>query len=111
MRPIFPSGGDRSARSRSSRRGSRGIRWRHTWQDESEPDSIPEATTRGRAYDFLACPLSFVVTWLLLLAGCATRQVNSPIAKHSMGSLHQFQRQWHRGDQQDLVILAFSGGG
>src|SRR6201997_4627912 len=55
--------------------------------------------------------LSFVVTWLLLLAGCATRQVNSPIAKHSMGSLHQFQRQWHRGDQQDLVILAFSGGG
>src|SRR6201997_4459558 len=55
--------------------------------------------------------LSFVVTWLLLLAGCATRQVNPPIAKYSPASLHQFQRQWHRGDQQDLVILAFSGGG
>src|SRR6201997_638892 len=55
--------------------------------------------------------LSFVVTWLLLLAGCATRQVNPPIAKYSPASLRQFQRQWHHGDQQDLVILAFSGGG
>jgi len=60
---------------------------------------------------FSRAPLSFVVTWLLLLAGCATRQVNPPIARYSTGSLHQFQRQWHHGDQQDLVILAFSGGG
>jgi len=55
--------------------------------------------------------LPFIVMWLLLLAGCAIRQVNPPIAKYSTGSLRQFQRQWHRGDQQDLVILAFSGGG
>jgi len=56
--------------------------------------------------------LLFVVMWLLLLlGGCATRQVNPPIAKYSTGSLRQFQRQWHRGDQEDLVILAFSGGG
>jgi NTE family protein len=56
-------------------------------------------------------PMSFVAVWLLLLGGCATRQVNPPIAKYHPGSLYQFQRQWHRGDQQDLVILAFSGGG
>src|ERR1700752_3375063 len=55
--------------------------------------------------------LSFVVACPLLLGGCATRQVNPPIAQYNQGSLHQFQRQWHRGDQEDLVILAFSGGG
>jgi NTE family protein len=46
-----------------------------------------------------------------LIGGCATRQVNPPIAKYSPSSLQQIQRQWHRGDQQDLVVLAFSGGG
>ncbi len=56
-------------------------------------------------------PMSFVVALLLLLGGCATRQVNPPIAKHDQSSLHQFQRQRLRGDQQDLVVLAFSGGG
>ncbi|MBV8358079.1 MAG: patatin-like phospholipase family protein, partial [Deltaproteobacteria bacterium] len=55
--------------------------------------------------------LSLAVAGLLLLGGCATRQVNPPIAKYDLSSLHQFQQQWHRGDQQDLVILAFSGGG
>ena len=56
-------------------------------------------------------PLSFVMAWLLLLGGCATRQVNPPIARYDRGSLRQFQQQWHRGEQQDLIILAFSGGG
>jgi NTE family protein len=60
---------------------------------------------------FSRVSLSFVVASLLLLGGCATRQVNPPIAKYDPGSLHAFQKQWHRGDQQDLVILAFSGGG
>ena len=55
--------------------------------------------------------MSFVLAWLPLLCGCATRQVNPPVAKYDPRSLHQFQQQWHRGDQQDLVILAFSGGG
>jgi NTE family protein len=54
---------------------------------------------------------SLVVAFLLLLSSCATRQVNPPIAKYNPSNLQQFQRQWHRGDQQDLVILAFSGGG
>src|SRR5215472_5351704 len=61
--------------------------------------------TFSRAY------LSLAVAWLLLLGGCATRQVNPPIAKYDLGRLHQFQQQWHGGDQQDLVVLAFSGGG
>ena len=56
-------------------------------------------------------PLSFLVAWLLLFGGCATRQVNPPIARYDPSSLHQFQQQWHHGEQQDLVILAFSGGG
>ena len=55
--------------------------------------------------------LSSVVALLLLLGSCATRQVNPPIAKYDPGSRHQFQRHWHRGDQKDLVVLAFSGGG
>ena len=54
---------------------------------------------------------SLVVAFLLLLSSCATRQVNPPIAKYNPSNLQQFQKQWHRGDQQDLVILAFSGGG
>jgi NTE family protein len=53
---------------------------------------------------------SLVVAFLLLLSSCATRQVNPPIAKYNPSNLQQFQKQWHRGDQQDLVILAFSGG-
>src|SRR2546430_6642526 len=55
--------------------------------------------------------LSFAVASVLLLGGCATRQVNPPIAKYDTSSLRQVQKQWQRGDQQDLVVLAFSGGG
>src|SRR5215471_6729969 len=54
---------------------------------------------------------SLVLALLLLLSSCATRQVNPPIARYDPSSLRQFQQQWHRGEQQDLVILAFSGGG
>ena len=55
--------------------------------------------------------LPFITVCVLLLSGCATRQVNPPIEKYDPNNLHQVQRQWHRGDKQDLVILAFSGGG
>lgn len=61
---------------------------------------------------FSRASLSTVVPLLLLLGGCATRRVNPPIAKYDLGSGHEFGRQlWHQGNQQDLVILAFSGGG
>src|SRR5262249_10550445 len=55
--------------------------------------------------------LPFIVASVLLLGGCATRQVNPPIARYDPSSLQRVQRQWHRGEQQDLIILAFSGGG
>ena len=55
--------------------------------------------------------LPSITVCVLLLNACATRQVNRPIAKYDLTSLHQVQRQWHRADPQDLVVLAFSGGG
>jgi NTE family protein len=55
--------------------------------------------------------LPFIIVSALLLSGCATRQVNPPIAKYDPSSLRQVQKQWHRGNHQDLVVLAFSGGG
>ncbi|HTR60945.1 MAG TPA: patatin-like phospholipase family protein [Candidatus Binataceae bacterium] len=55
--------------------------------------------------------LPLVVASVLLLCDCATRQVNPPIVKYDPGSMREVQQQWHRGNQQDLVILAFSGGG
>ena len=49
---------------------------------------------------------------LLLLGGCATRPINPPIAHYTPSTAHQFETlERQRGDQQDLVILAFSGGG
>jgi NTE family protein len=70
-----------------------------------------EETSSRRSNDSLVCHLPFIVASVLLLGGCATRQVNPPIAKYDSSSLQRVQRQWHRGDQRDLVILAFSGGG
>jgi len=60
---------------------------------------------------FSRASVSIVAVWLLLLGGCATRQVNSPINHYDPGTRHQFQSRFHRGEEQDLVILAFSGGG
>jgi NTE family protein len=56
--------------------------------------------------------LSLVVALLLLLGGCATRQVNPAIAQYNPRSGDHFEQQLERrGDHQDFVILAFSGGG
>jgi NTE family protein len=60
---------------------------------------------------FSRATLLLVVALLLLLGGCATRQVNSPITHYDPRSRLQLVKQWQRGDQQDLVILSFSGGG
>jgi NTE family protein len=49
---------------------------------------------------------------LLLLAGCATRPVNPPIVEVNRNSGYRFQtRQVYDNDKENLVILAFSGGG
>ena len=58
-----------------------------------------------------AC-LSLVVASLLLLGACATRPVNPPLSQYDPSKGHQFERlERNRGDREDLVILAFSGGG
>lgn len=69
------------------------------------------AKVRRASVNFSRACLSFATASLLLLGGCATRQVNSPIAHYDPGTLHRIQKQWHRGNQQDVVVLAFSGGG
>jgi NTE family protein len=49
---------------------------------------------------------------LLLLAGCASRPVNPPIAAVDRDSGYRFAtRQAHDHDKENLVVLAFSGGG
>src|SRR5438552_14531230 len=49
---------------------------------------------------------------LLGLGGCATRPVNPPITQVDLNSGYTFQtRQKHSKSQDNLVILAFSGGG
>src|ERR1700751_2716462 len=60
---------------------------------------------------FSRASASFILAWLLSLGGCATRQVNSPIAHYDPGTGHQFEKRLQRGEKQDLVVLAFSGGG
>src|SRR5947199_2049087 len=60
---------------------------------------------------------SFVVSssmlgLLLLLGGCATRPVNPPITQADPNTGYTFQtRQKHFKSQENLVVLAFSGGG
>lgn len=49
---------------------------------------------------------------LLLLGGCATRPVNAPITESSPTKGYQvLARQQYSKDQDNLVVLAFSGGG
>jgi len=49
---------------------------------------------------------------MLALAGCATRPINAPIAEYSPDKGYKFQaRQPYFRDSENLVILAFSGGG
>jgi NTE family protein len=49
---------------------------------------------------------------LLLLGGCATRPINPPITQVDAGTGYDLQaRQKHFKSRENLVILAFSGGG
>jgi NTE family protein len=53
-----------------------------------------------------------IVAALLLLGGCATRPINPPITQVEPNTGYRFQaRQQHFRDQENLVVLAFSGGG
>ena len=53
-----------------------------------------------------------IAALLLLLGGCATRPINPPLTHVDADSGYTFQtRQKHFKSQDNLVILAFSGGG
>ena len=56
--------------------------------------------------------VGLVVGALVLWGGSASRPVNPPLPHFNASTGLQFERLEHnRGDQQDLVVLAFSGGG
>ena len=58
------------------------------------------------------CASSLVAATLLLLAGCATRPINPPIPQADPSIGYRFEtRQAHAKDKENLVVLAFSGGG
>jgi NTE family protein len=57
------------------------------------------------------------VSWLIVgmvstFAGCATRPVNSRLTHYEPGGETKLEKlEVNQGDQQDIVVLAFSGGG
>ena len=56
--------------------------------------------------------LVIVVASLSLLGGCATRPINPPLLHYERSTEGQFEGlEMKRGRHEDLVILAFSGGG
>ena len=56
--------------------------------------------------------LPVAITLLIVLGGCATRPVNPPITQVDVNAGYTFQtRQKHFRTQENLVVLAFSGGG
>ena len=64
------------------------------------------------------CPHSLksliVVAVLVMLGGCATRPINPPIEQADLSKGYRFDTRWaHRNgyDAENLVVLAFSGGG
>jgi NTE family protein len=53
-----------------------------------------------------------IVAGILLLGGCATRPINPPITQTDPNTGYRYQvREQHFKDKDNLVILAFSGGG
>jgi hypothetical protein len=60
----------------------------------------------------LQLPSLWVLVSLLLLGGCATRPINPPITQTDPSAGYRFEtRQARDRNKENLVILAFSGGG
>ena len=67
---------------------------------------LGESMTRLRSYALLALGMA------LLLGGCATRPINPPMSEVDRSTGYRFlTRSEHFKDPQNLVVLAFSGGG
>jgi NTE family protein len=57
-------------------------------------------------------PALLIFALLLLIGGCATRPINPPITRADADAGYRFEvRQAHASNKDNLVILAFSGGG
>src|SRR5262249_50472869 len=57
-------------------------------------------------------PASIFASAVLLLCGCVQRPVNPPLTAHGHNAAYEFEHlERNRGKQDDLVVLAFSGGG
>ena len=66
----------------------------------------------GKLMTHLRGPSLLVLASLLLLGGCATRPINPPITEANPRAGYRFEtRQAEIKDKNNLVILAFSGGG
>ena len=60
----------------------------------------------------LRISLGLMLSALLLLGGCATRPINAPITEGSPNKGYQYlARQQDSEHHENVVILAFSGGG
>jgi NTE family protein len=71
----------------------------------------PQARS-GEAMALPTSPPRLILLALLLLAGCATRPVNPPIAHADPNAGYRFlTRPQYSSDNENLVVLAFSGGG
>jgi NTE family protein len=56
--------------------------------------------------------LAIAATSISLASGCVQRPVNPPLKEHEANASYEFEHlERNRGRQDDLVILAFSGGG
>jgi len=68
--------------------------------------------SRSAEHDCSRIALALTFFALLLLCGCATRPINAPITKASPNKGYQYlARQRDSEHHEDVVILAFSGGG
>ena len=80
----------------------------HSAQSRSSSNSCSAHGTTTLRRASVSCGVSL----LLLLGACATRPVNPPLLHYKPTGTYQFEEvAQKRGAEEDLVILAFSGGG
>src|SRR6516164_9063434 len=71
------------------------------------------AIARSARKPLFLVALALAVALLLAFGSCAHRPVNPPLARIQSTDEQRFEgmERWTRGEHEDLVILAFSGGG
>jgi NTE family protein len=83
------------------------------WQAGLDASSFAERKPATcRSLDGAHIPLWGVAAALLLLAGCATRPVNPPVTRIDTSTGYRYEtREKTESDRENVVVLAFSGGG